>query len=486
MENAKGNGTENYSRDHLFISYATEDYQLAEWLTLKLTSEGYLVWCDRFKLLGGESYPINIDDAIKFQTFRVLSLLSRNSLRKPNPLKERELALKLGNERKEEFLIPLRVDNLTPTELDWRTTDITFIDFFKSWSEGFKQLLKKLQSIDAPKPLYNGKEIVAQVFLDNKIISKSKEKLYTNCFAVESIPENIKEFKADYSLENYEQFLLGEAWPYYKIDDKRFLAFDAPPSSEDVIVEWSLVNQYKWKTLQEINGIKVSNIIKSILFRSLEVKCLEKGLIRYKEQVLIPKSDRKKWKSIRIYFPDKLLINNKISFTGYKNKKTTVQVIGRIKRTFIGKLPEHFLYSLSPKFTVKEGLFGDFVMQLNIYLHITDESWIAHKGRGLNARRKNLCKSWWNNHWLNRVMAIASFLSDNDKIRINKQEDCQILISAQPIKFEAPFGINESISTHKLDKESREELLKAFEDPDDNFGEVEEESAEEEEVQNDS
>ena len=43
-------------RDHLFISYAGEDGSLAEWLTLKLTREGYAVWCDRVKLLGGESY----------------------------------------------------------------------------------------------------------------------------------------------------------------------------------------------------------------------------------------------------------------------------------------------------------------------------------------------------------------------------------------------------------------------------------------------
>src|SRR3989338_11539851 len=95
-----------YERKHLFISYATEDYQFAEWLTLKLTGEGYRVWCDRFKLLGGESYPLNIDAAIKNQTFRVLALISRNSIKKPNPLKERELSLKIGQERKEDFLIP--------------------------------------------------------------------------------------------------------------------------------------------------------------------------------------------------------------------------------------------------------------------------------------------------------------------------------------------------------------------------------------------
>lgn len=98
--------TEPTERDHLFISYATEDAALAEWLTLKLTAGGYRVWCDRVKLLGGESYPRNIDAAIEKRTFRMLALISRSSKSKDNPVKERTKALALGRQRKEDFLIP--------------------------------------------------------------------------------------------------------------------------------------------------------------------------------------------------------------------------------------------------------------------------------------------------------------------------------------------------------------------------------------------
>jgi hypothetical protein len=68
---------ENQAREHLLINYATEDVALAEWLTGKLTAEGYRVWCDRFRLLGGESCPMQIGDANKNRTFRMLSLPSR-------------------------------------------------------------------------------------------------------------------------------------------------------------------------------------------------------------------------------------------------------------------------------------------------------------------------------------------------------------------------------------------------------------------------
>ena len=79
-------------RDHLFLSYAGEDGALAKWLTLKLVSEGYRVWCDRVKLLGGESYPKDISTAIRERTFRFVPLLSHYSIAKENPLKERTLA----------------------------------------------------------------------------------------------------------------------------------------------------------------------------------------------------------------------------------------------------------------------------------------------------------------------------------------------------------------------------------------------------------
>src|SRR5438445_9768695 len=103
-------GGENQVREHLLVNYATEDWALAEWLTRRLTAEGYRVWCDRFQLLGGESYPRDIELAIKTRTFRLLALLSKASLNKPNPRKERTLALNLGKERAVDFLIPLNVD----------------------------------------------------------------------------------------------------------------------------------------------------------------------------------------------------------------------------------------------------------------------------------------------------------------------------------------------------------------------------------------
>lgn len=88
-------------RDHLFISYAGEDHTLAKWLALRLTAEGYAVWMDSLRLLGGESYPRDIDQALKERTFRLIAVLTRHSIGKPNPRKERTLGLNIARARGE-------------------------------------------------------------------------------------------------------------------------------------------------------------------------------------------------------------------------------------------------------------------------------------------------------------------------------------------------------------------------------------------------
>ncbi|MBZ5503834.1 MAG: toll/interleukin-1 receptor domain-containing protein [Acidobacteriia bacterium] len=52
----KGKTRPNVSLDTVLISHATEDNEFTLWLALQLAKEGYRVWCDLTKLLGGENF----------------------------------------------------------------------------------------------------------------------------------------------------------------------------------------------------------------------------------------------------------------------------------------------------------------------------------------------------------------------------------------------------------------------------------------------
>jgi len=149
-------------RDHLFVSFATPEWALAEWLTLRLTAEGYRVWCERFGCLGGELFPRNVADALRRRTNRVLALFSHAALREPTPTRERALALGLAEERGRDFVIPLSVEVLPPQAVTWLTSESAVISFDKSWTTGLSRLLARLQRLGVPRSLLDGPRIAAE------------------------------------------------------------------------------------------------------------------------------------------------------------------------------------------------------------------------------------------------------------------------------------------------------------------------------------
>jgi hypothetical protein len=170
---------------HLFISYASEDVVLATWLARKLAALGYAVWFDRIEMLGGEPWPQTIDDAIKNRTFRMLALISRDSLRKQKPTGERTLAQKIGENRSiPDFLIPLKIAD---TELDWLTTPTSYISLTSGWAGSFRQLLAKLSKLNAPKTLSSGAALAALSFpTGDDLITSKAEDLLANVMRVNS------------------------------------------------------------------------------------------------------------------------------------------------------------------------------------------------------------------------------------------------------------------------------------------------------------
>jgi TIR domain len=70
--NAARNGSLR-RREMLFLSHANpEDNVVTNWLALRLAAEGYAVWCDLTRLLGGEAFWDDIQSAIEERTAKFL------------------------------------------------------------------------------------------------------------------------------------------------------------------------------------------------------------------------------------------------------------------------------------------------------------------------------------------------------------------------------------------------------------------------------
>lgn len=415
--------------DYLFISYASEDYELAEWLTLKLTGQGYLVWCDRIKLLGGESYPRDIDRAIKEQTFRLLALLSRHSISKPRPVKERTLALNIGQERGVDFLIPLNVDGLSSTELDWMTSDITFIAFHENWASGFSQLLEKLDSIGAPRPRARGREDVCQWSSTNVPVSEEPEQVWTNLLEIKELPRTLLRF----SRRTPSTGDWPEEWPHYRQDDGVAWAFEPPPGASSMLDLKSEEVAYEDDSGRQ--GVRLKDAVSYLVRRHLTKHCLAKGL-RFSV-------DRKD-----LYFPADLCPKNRLTFESYDGRKTWVQAVG--ERTFRQRtgLREVCRYHLSPGFRPVLRAFDIPVIQVQLRVHLTDARGSPLEPRKALRRRKAICKRWWNREWLSRLIGVFAWLSDGqESFCIAEGASGRLILSGTPLRLTAPFGIDESALT---------------------------------------
>ena len=418
------------NQDYLFISTVDEDGVFADWLVRKLTAEGYLVWSERFKLLGGETYPDDVENAIRNRTFRFLGLYSRESLKNPDVRHQRSLALNIANERKQDFLIPLNVDGVDQTQLDRGTRTLKFIPFQYNWAEGLKQLLKKLESINCPKSLPNGKRIAANAFLGNDVRSDQKETLFSNCLQIRQIPEIIHLFTVEEAIPNERLDELKSEWSYRKVNPNTFLSFYEPPASIMKGYRVTGGRGYLWQEVKKpIHRIWPSHLASELIRKALIVKCHQKGL-RYCSE------------TGQLYFPRDTDKSNRISFIQPDGKKANIAANGKRKHLS----GSEYLYSLAPDFFVRQDLFDDFTVLVRVRVRLSDT-----KGRPFSdprmivSRRKHLCKNWWNKKWFNLTLAVSQFLADGDKITIGESGEQQIIIDATPFCLDVPVGINEEV-----------------------------------------
>ncbi|MDA8116559.1 MAG: toll/interleukin-1 receptor domain-containing protein [Actinomycetota bacterium] len=414
-------------RDHLFISYAWEDGALAEWLALKLTVEGYMVWCDRLKLLGGERWPEDIDRAIKARTYRMLHLISSHSIRKENPSKERQLALTLGKQRGEEFLIPLNVDGTQPANLPWQLTDITYIPF-ENWADGLCQLLKKLEVCQVPRhSVEEGRKVGVSAFLNIEAVLDEPEILESNVLRFLEVPEVVQRFEMAGRVDPATLGVLPKRWAHYPVSNTLLLAFTSPPAELGLEIRTGTPLGVCWREAESVDGVPARDVVSSLLRKSLAVKCFERGLM-FNER------------GAYFYFPSGLLARDRMRYMGYKGRQTGLLVVGRRK---IGQIV--IVHHLGVSFSIRRNIVDPFAAVVKIHLHLVDAAGLEVEPTRVNARRKAIVKSWWNHQWLSRQMALRAHLAaGSGRITIGEIPGEQVVLEAKPIEAEVETRVNEA------------------------------------------
>ena len=425
--------------DLVFISHANpEDNDFALWLALQLANEGYRVWCDLTKLLGGEVFWDNIEEVIKARAAKVLYVLSRTSNAKDGPLKELHFAQGVAKkERLKDFVIPLQIDDLPHSEITIEITRINAVQFAPSWGTGLAKLLEKLEEDGVPKdPKFNRttvNEWWRTQFSAEQGLRNEPEEYLSNWFPI-TLPRHI--YFHSLSRKNIGVLEVTETLPYPAVHEGIFLITFAEASDFEGKLGPDMYIAKAGEPL-EVAGLlaEPKSTFGKHLFQLLRV-AWDQMLAERKLPVYELANKAKCF-----YFSKDRVPNDKVFFTGVDGERTYRAMVGYSTRTnpttgvSVKRLWHYAVQARPLVHPMLAYIFKSHVLFTN------DGTTIWESKKKLASARRNQCKSWWNDEWRDRTLAAATYLCDGaDKITVKLGSTASLTIPSTPLPFCSPVS----------------------------------------------
>jgi hypothetical protein len=435
-------------RDLVFVSHATpEDNEFTQWLVLQLAKEGYKVWSDITRFLGGEDNWSVIEDALRNGTAKFLMVLSRKSNHKLGAIQELRVAKSVAQvEKISDFIVPLRIDDISNTDINIELSGIQYIDFNGGWAEGLRKVLKKLQTDNILRNPVEGPTIANTWWKTSHketdgYLENQSEKYSSNRFLIESLPKilNLHVLEKT-SIGSYK---ITKEWHYpYFVHDNCIVSFACAEDFRSFLpIDYKIIHTYSIPIAEYFSG--------SFSFPKYAVDEFRRFIIRLLNESFLKIIDVKQTNkcSVKnrtcIFLNDNFSENNKVFFIGVNGKRTWRTLVGfarfKGKDETIKKRYWHFGISAQPT------LGDENYYSINAHVIFSSDGANAWTDSiKLQRARRSQCKNWWNPQWRDRLIAIMTYLADEDGIvRVGVGSDLVLSINGRPITFNSPSSYTE-------------------------------------------
>lgn len=430
-------------RNIVFVSHANpEDNAFATWLTLRLTREGYRVWCDVVKLMGGDDFWKDIEKAIRQRTRRFIFVTSWASNQKPGTLQELAVASGVARELEEpRFIIPVKIDDLPFGEHNIQINRLNALSFTRGWAEGLADLLRTLQDDDIPKPEPAGASCVASWWntnrLNHEILRNKAETLWTNWFVLKGMPRRMWMWDIPENAKLPETF----GFPTYRHGDKLLSYANAkallgkngsPTGGRGQSFAFSLHREPPERIGLELRQVKTA--AKQLLIQAWSRMAVERGLPLYE----MSSSRRTLW------FPVSAGTGDMVPFDGVDGKmrrralhgyKTMWQPAGERRK-------RHWHFGLE----ARPILYPQLALALKAHVIFTSdgEDPIGDPKAQHRARRSQ-CKEWWNDKWRDMTLAAVTWLAGEERcIEMRVKPEGNPFMELRPIKYRSDVSYDDT------------------------------------------
>ena len=442
----------------VFISHANpEDNEFASWLGTRLTSAGYEVWTDVLNLLGGEPFWRDIGDTIRNEAAVVIVALSHASYQKDGVLDEIALAINTGRQlKKEQFVIPIRLDDLPFSDFPEQLIRLNAIDFSPNWADGLSKLLKIFKYNQIPQSTSNFGEALAtwQKFKlrQSTFISDTSESVFSNWFHISSLPSHINFFRFNASKEAMKQAFnkfQSPAAPYQQLVVSFADAATLEMEASYIHLEQAYrVPLARFLNGQEPRGLQIlwweaRNMVTGLLRLAWEQFARSQGLLLYEF------AHGSAW-----FIPLDMIEGNIATFQDENDQKRRRRLVGRSEKRDI-----YWHFAVSGKVSMA------YPRRLALHPHVVftqdGKTPLDSKSRAARLRR-SFCKNWWNDRWRDLLRAFVAVLSNSEEeFSLCLGGDAVATIAASSMGFDAPLSITENSSVLTAEEEHVEDETEA-------------------------
>jgi len=423
----------------VFISHANpEDNVFSRWLTLRLAREGYPVWCDLTKLLGGEDFWKDIEHAIRERTAKFIYVLSEASNIKDGTLQELHIAKsvqKIGGIK--DFIIPVKIDGLSYSDVNIELARLNTIDFSKSWAHGLAQLFKKLEEDRLSRDPRFSPSTVSQWWRSNfssKMgLSRTPEEYLSNWFPFE-MPSEIQ-------VHGIQRMAIGPL----EVDAQNF-AYPAYQDGIDLVsfapaedVECSLGTTYQ---IAYTHHLKTADFLadkeRGVVNRNIVNYLLKRAWY----SMLSKRNDflsRQMANNVTAFvFKRGFQSSDFVSFTSKDGRRQRRQLVGYKTLLNGSKRYWHFGFDVRPR----TWPVTSFVLTSHV-LFSDDGFNLWENPKRLHRARRSQCKNWYNDDWRDRLLAAVDYLSMQGSVAIPISSRTSLRVGISPVSFVSGISFSE-------------------------------------------
>ena len=433
----------NHAPEMVFVSHANpEDNTFSRWLSLQLARQGFPVWCDLTRLLGGEDFWSDIERAIRCGTSKFLFVLSRDSNQKTGPLQELALALSVSRQRRlTDFVIPLRIDDLPYQDINIQLNRLNAIDFSQDWPSSLKQLVAKLELDGAPKdPRFSPSSVA--VWWSGRgspghSVLQSPEEYVSNWFAIESLP-NVLYLHSVPEFVTFEE-LKALPFPFQKVGSLVVCFATANDLRRYLKNGVKVLDSWEVSPFTFLKGMNDQTYIKSDQTHRVLVHLLKRGWWQLVRSAGL--YEHKVRKSSDFYAPIGLLPGNRVDIPSEAGGSKWRSLVG-YRSVGVGNADErrkrYWHFAVSSRVAFEPFPMYQLIPRI---VFSPDGKNLIDDSAGNHRYRRSQGRGWWNPEWRDRTLGLFWWLAGQDShMLVPLGPDVSARICSLPVSFQSPVS----------------------------------------------